>query len=260
MPHLDRHVSPRDFTQAAWRVLAHCSFTGPAAGEACVLLCDSIAWTTYAASAERLLGAGELARAARFRFEHDRVTYVLAHALWRTALGICLGMEATHVPLGSTPAGQPRLHGTGYATSLSHSGNWVAIAICAGVTVGVDIERSPARMTLDELMPLICTPAEMADLARLPAQARETGLLKLWTRKEALLKAFGVGLNEDPALMSAMSGGLVMPPSSVPDQAPCRVLDVGSLPDGLVGALAVPATIMASRLHWLNKALGPAAD
>ena len=260
MPHLDSHVSPSDFAQEISRAFAHCSFAAPAAGEACVVLCDSTAWTTCVASAERLLDAGELARAARFRFEQDRFTYVLAHALWRTALGICLGMEAAHVPLGSTPAGQPRLHGTGYATSLSHSGNWVAIAICAGVTVGVDIERSPARMTLDELMPLICMPAEMADLARLPAQARETGLLKLWTRKEALLKAFGVGLNEDPALMSAMSGGLVMPPSSVPDQAPCRVLDVGSLPDGLVGALAVPATIMASRLHWLDKALGPAAD
>jgi len=260
MPYLDRHVSPRDFTQAAWRALAHGSFTDPAAGEACVLLCDSIAWTTYLASAERLLDAGEQARAARFRFEHDRVTYVLAHALWRTALGICLGMEATRVPLGSTPAGQPRLHGTRYATSLSHSGSWVAIAICADVTVGVDIERSPARMALDELMPLICTPAEMADLARLPTQARETGLLKLWTRKEALLKAFGVGLNEDPALMSAMSGGLVTPPSSVPDQPSCRALGLEPLPDGLVGALAAPATIVTSRLHWLDKAPDPAGD
>ncbi len=260
MPHPDSHVSPRDFTQAAWRVLTHCSFTAPAAGEACVLLCDSTAWTTYAASAASLLDAGEHARAARFRFEQDRITYVLAHALWRTALGICLDMEAVHVPLRSTPAGQPRLHDTGYATSLSHSGSWVAIAICADVTVGVDIERSPARMALDGLMPLMCTPAEMTDLARLSMQAREIALLTLWTRKEALLKAFGTGLAEDPALLSAMIGGLIMPPSSVPNQVPCHVLDVESLPDGLVGALAVPATVVTSHLHWLDRAPDLAGD
>ena len=218
-----------------------------------MLLCDSTAWTTHAVSAEGLLDAGERVRAARFHFEHDRITYVTAHALWRTALGFCLGVDATLVRLGSTSAGQPRLHGTGYATSLSHSGPWIAIAICAGVTVGVDIERSPSRMALDMLMPLMCTPAEIVDMERLSTQARETALLTLWTRKEALLKAFGVGLTEDPAQLSAMNDELVMPPSSVTDQVPCRVRDVESLPNGLVGALAAPASVVTTRLHRLDK-------
>jgi 4'-phosphopantetheinyl transferase len=251
MPYLDHHVSTLDFVQAGRRALAHCSFAVPVASEACVLLCDSTAWTVYAVSAAHLLDAGEQARAARFRFERDRVTYVLAHALWRTALGVCLGMEAVRVPLMSTPAGQPRLHGTGYATSLAHSGTWVAIAICADWTVGVDIERSPPRAALTQLMPFICTPAELADMERLPPHVRETALLMLWTRKEALLKAFGTGLMENPAQLSAMNGELIMPPPSVADQVPCRARNMESLPSVLVGALAVPASVATIRLHWL---------
>jgi 4'-phosphopantetheinyl transferase len=253
MPHLDRAPSPDDFTQACMHTFARCSFTAPGTGEACVLLCDSTEWAAHAASAEGLLDIDERARAMRFHFEHDRLTYVTSHALWRMALGFCLGVDAALVRLSTTAAGQPRLPGTGYATSLSHSGRWIAIAICAAATVGVDIECSPSRTALDVLMPLICTPAEMADMEGLPAQTRETALLKLWTRKEALLKAFGVGLTADPAQLSAMSGELVMPPLSVTDQVPCRVCHIESFPNDLVGALAVPAGVSATRMYRLEK-------
>ncbi|MET0330630.1 MAG: hypothetical protein ABW154_04295, partial [Dyella sp.] len=117
--------------------------------------------TTVAGSllgAVRLLDAAEQARAARFRFHHHYACYVLAHALWRTALGACLGVEASRVPLVSSPAGKPLLPGSGLATSLSHSGPWVAIAIACAATIGIDIERSPAHMALQALLPTICTP------------------------------------------------------------------------------------------------------
>jgi 4'-phosphopantetheinyl transferase len=105
------------------------------------------------------------------------------------------------------------------------------------------------------LMPLMCTPAEIADMERLSAQTRETALLKLWTRKEALLKAFGVGLTANPAQLSAMDGELVMPPSSVTDQVPCRVCHIEPFPNDLVGALAVPAGVLRTRLYRLEKTL-----
>lgn len=256
IPHLDRPSPLNDFTQECINAFARCSFVAPGTGEVCALLCDSTEWTTHAVSAEGLLDAGERARAARFHFEHDRITYVMSHALWRMVLGFCLGVEAGLVRLGSTTAGQPRLHDSRYTTSLSHSGPWIAIAVCAGATVGVDIERSPPRMALDVLMPHMCTPAEICDMECLSAQTRETALLELWTRKEALLKAFGVGLAADPAQLSATNGELVMPPSSVTDQIPCRARLIESLPNNLVGALAVPAGISTAPLHRLEQAPG----
>lgn len=245
-----------DFAKTGALALARCRFVPPGAGETCVLLCDSAVWAPHAVSAAALLGSTERARAASFRFEHDRSTYVLAHGLWRVALGACLGLEASRVTFANTPAGQPQLPGTGLATSLSHSGTWVAIAICADRTVGIDIERSP-HARIDQLMPKICTPAELVDLQPLPELARQRALLALWTRKEALLKAFGVGLAVEPASLSAMMNGPVEPPPlSSPDQAPCRVIDL-DLPATLVGALAIPMSVSAIRLSWLNSAPRP---
>jgi 4'-phosphopantetheinyl transferase len=245
-----------DLAKVAAQALALCGFVPPDAGETCVLLCDSAVWAPHVASVEALLDATERARAASFRFEHDRSTYVLAHGLWRVALGACLGLEASRVTFASTPAGQPQLPGTGLATSLSHSGTWLAIAISADRTVGIDIERSP-HTGIEQLMSKICTPAELVDLQPLPGLARQRALLALWTRKEALLKAFGVGLAVEPASLSAMTNGPIEPPPlSSTDHAPCRVIDL-DLPAALVGALAIPMSVSAIRLSWLNSAAGP---
>jgi 4'-phosphopantetheinyl transferase len=241
----------RDFTRAVGSALERTGFTAPEPDTVCVVLFDSAAWTGYTVTAHDLLDAGECMRASRFRFEPDRVRYVLAHAVWRTTLGLCLGLDAAKVPLVCTQAGQPQLPGTHLSTSLSHSGRWVAIAICAATIVGIDIERSPSRIALDELIPTMCTPGEVAILTSLPASAREPALMELWTRKEALLKAFGVGLIADPSLLGALTTDPVMPPPSAPGQPPCRVRNL-HLPAGLVGALAAPEPVGIPYFHLLD--------
>jgi 4'-phosphopantetheinyl transferase len=250
----DDDATDDDFARRVRSAFARNGFAPPDSDEARVVVFDSSAWAMHADEVEPVLDAGERHRAARFRFEQDRVRYILAHAVWRLALGVCLGMDPALVPLASTPSGQPRLPGTDLATGLSHSGSWVAVAVCAAATVGVDIECSPSRIILDDLIATICTPAEAADVRRLPAPQRERTLLTLWTRKEALLKAFGVGLAEAPASLSALATGLVAPPMGVTGLPPCRVGDL-DLSAGLVGALAAPDAVKQCRLHMLNDAL-----
>jgi 4'-phosphopantetheinyl transferase len=244
-----------DFARTVEGAFVRGDFSAPGVGEARVLVFESSTWIAHTDAAERVLGVGERQRAARFRFEPDRTTYILAHALWRMALGVCLGVAAAEVPLVSTPSGQPRLAGESLATSLSHSGGWVAIAVCGAMTVGIDIELSPSRVILDDLLALICTPTEAAEMGRLSALERELALLALWTRKEALLKAFGVGLAEAPARLQAALSELVAPPEEATGVPPCRVRDL-DLPTGLVGALAAPVGVERCRLHLLSETHG----
>lgn len=240
-------IAMNDFAQVVSGILARTGFAAPGIGEACVLVVDTSALATYAAVAERMLDADERHRAARFHFERDRSVYLLAHALWRMVLGVCLGMEASAVPLVRAPWGQPQLPDTPLATSLSHSGNWVAIAVGHAVTVGVDIECSPARIALSDLSTTICTPAEAADMQDLPVTVREAALLALWTRKEALLKAFGTGLLESPSTLPAATSAPVAPPSNSA-HPPCRVCEL-DLPAGVAGAFAAPVTVGLCRLY-----------
>lgn len=236
-----------DFAQTVRGMLVRAGFAAPGAGEACVLVVDSSSLTTHAAATEQLLDAVERQRAARFHFNRDRSAYLLAHALWRMVLGVCLDVEPAAVPLARLSSGQPYLPGTRWATSLSRSDSWVAIAAGHAVTLGVDIERSPSRIALDGLLTTICTPDEAAQMRELAMPAREAALLALWTRKEALLKAFGTGLLESPSALYATMSGPVTPPQASA-QPPCQVHNL-DLPVGLVGAFAAPVAVGLCRLY-----------
>nr|WP_275690431.1 4'-phosphopantetheinyl transferase superfamily protein [Luteibacter yeojuensis] len=204
------------------------------------------------AEATHLLDRRELTRAARFRFRRDRDTYTLAHAAWRVALGRCLDIDPREVPLATTADGQPRLAGTALSTSLSHSGDLVALTVCPAATVGVDIEQWPPRIDLEALMPMFCTREECAELARLDAARKARALLELWTRKEALLKAFGVGLLTDPATVPAPSTHPLMPPASALHYPPCHTRNLRS-GEHWIAALAAPSAVCDIRLHLLSQ-------
>lgn len=248
---MNHQAGARPFLQQARLALARSGFAPPEAGEARVVLFDSAPWAALCADAENLLDSREHERARRFRHARDRDTYVLAHACWRVALGLTLATDAANVPLVSSESGQPQLPDTGYATSLSHSDSHVAIAIAKANAVGVDIERSPPRNALHDLIDVLCAPVEAAALETLPIAARTPALLALWTRKEALLKAFGIGLRETPASIVADVERSIEPPASAPDAPACRVYQL-DLPTPWVGALATSLAITRHSLHWLD--------
>lgn len=240
------------FERAMAEMLRSAGFDAPRADQASVLVFDARTMSTQVADAGNLLDRRERTRAARFRFQRDRDTYTLAHAAWRVALGTCLGIGPRDVPLATTEDGQPRLAGTALSTSLSHSGDMVAITVCPAATVGVDIEQWPARIDLEALMPMFCTREEHAELAGLDTAQRTRSLLELWTRKEALLKAFGVGLLTDPATTPAPSTHPLMPPPGALHYPPChtRNLRAGRT---WIAALAAPSAVRDIRLHVLQE-------
>jgi len=229
------------------RALAASGLAPPDAGEARVVLFDATPWNAFETEASALLDADERKRAARFRFERDRCTYVVAHALWRVVLAVCLERDPAELPLDFPPSGQPRLPGTPFATSLSHSGPVVLMAVGAARMLGVDVERWPPRIPLDGLLPAICAPDEASSLRALSTPERERALLQLWTRKEALLKAFGIGLAQAPAAFRVTPGEPVVPPSNL-GEPPCRVTDL-VLPGPRVGALAMSLDVARYCLH-----------
>lgn len=240
------------FTAIVRMALAQAGFVPPARHESRTIVFACAPLAAQTAVAQALLDAGEAQRAARFRFDRDRIHHVLTHAIWRVALAACLDVAPAAVPLVAGRWGQPTLPGTGLGTSLSHAGDWAALSICAGETSGIDIEQQPARVRLAEMVEVVCTPAEAAQVMALDAAAREQALLVLWTRKEALLKAFGVGLGVDPARFDVAAAGPVPPPAAAVGMPPCRAVAL-DLPAGLLGAMALPVgseLVGQHRLEW----------
>ncbi|HZF14383.1 MAG TPA: 4'-phosphopantetheinyl transferase superfamily protein [Steroidobacteraceae bacterium] len=102
--------------------------------------------------------------------------------------GVGLDASVLKFPEGGKPAWPG-----GPAFSISHTAAWVACAVSATLTVGLDIEN-PARVRR-EILRRIASARELA-----LHEARPQGLAVLWTRKEAVLKAAGASVFDAAAV------------------------------------------------------------
>lgn len=159
-----------------------------------VALFDLEQWQPCLARAAALIDAEEAARVARQRLQPNREVLVLAYALHRLLLATVLGCASHEVALGRDAKGCPRLRGDRLFTSLSHAGQRVAIAITGAGPVGIDIEPAERAREMPELAQRVAHPDELRELSNLAPGALGEALLAMWVRKEALLKAAGIGL------------------------------------------------------------------
>ena len=140
----------------------------------------------------RLLSPAEQNRASRFRVRRAERRFIAARAALRTILGRATGFDPAALEFDFGSHGKPRL-ADGPCFNASDSGDLVAIALTTA-EVGIDIEGLRSLRRGDRLAQRICTAKELDALSRLADEERDHRLLRLWTCKEAALKAVGVGL------------------------------------------------------------------
>jgi 4'-phosphopantetheinyl transferase len=185
-------------------------------------------WQPWLPDARNLIDAADRWRAERRRFAADRNELTLGYALHRLLLAAALGTDATDVPLIRDERGCPRLADRSLWTSLSHVDGCIALAVTAIGPVGIDIELATRAAVMPEIAERVCHPADAAALAGLVPPAWNAALLELWVRKEAFLKAAGVGLEREMSDFSASEDRLLplLPPAG--EMTQLRMLDAGS--------------------------------
>jgi 4'-phosphopantetheinyl transferase len=161
------------------------------------LLDSSVGFSAHDRSQIGLLDAKELERFHRFHFERDRARFGIAHANVRRILGAYLDREPERILFRANPFGKPELVTEEQTRplyfNLSHSRNIALLALSKDTEVGVDIED--LRPIEPEVAESHFSPIELAALSSLEGEAWLKGFYHCWTRKEAILKAEGVGLN-----------------------------------------------------------------
>lgn len=137
----------------------------------------------------------EQERADRFRFAHDRERFILGHGLLRDVLGARLGQHPAEVVTRRGEFGKPFLADSDLHFNLSDTKDAVLVAVSPGAPIGADIETMHRDTDHHAVSKHYFTPTEVMSI---PAgEAGKHRFLELWTRKEAVLKASGVGIMDD---------------------------------------------------------------
>ena len=146
-----------------------------------------------------VLTAEETERVARKRIPADARRTLASRACLRILAGAYLGVPPNAVPLTTTDAGKPCLLPGPVAPALefnvSHSGDRVMLAFTRGLPVGIDIECM-RQLEHNDLVDHFFSPAEREAWRDVPPEHRPRAFYLAWTRKEAFLKALGVGLSK----------------------------------------------------------------
>jgi 4'-phosphopantetheinyl transferase len=136
----------------------------------------------------------DAARYTSFAHEEHRVRWGAARGTLREVLGSALGVLPAQVSFRYGGHGKPEVPGSALRFNISHSGGLALIAL-AQVEVGVDVELPRPRRT-DGIARRFYAPAEVERLFAVEDEAARRELFfRLWTCKEAFLKATGEGLS-----------------------------------------------------------------
>jgi 4'-phosphopantetheinyl transferase len=158
----------------------------------------------YQISLLALLSDDEVSRYNRYFFARNRDEHLLAHAMKRWVLSRTLDVEPCQLTFGSDKYGRPYVqypHCREIDFNLSHSDGVAVMAVSSHALVGIDIESTNRGASISALASTFSRD-EVNVLANTPAEQKYKHAISIWSAREALSKAIGVGLRLDSEAIS----------------------------------------------------------
>lgn len=147
---------------------------------------------------EVVLSPDEKSRAARYIFQRDRDRFVVSRGILRIILSAYIQRPAGALRFIYEPEGKPLLRlmngDAPIRFNLSHSEGVAVYAFSVQREVGIDVEAVRWNIDKEAFASRVFSAAELAELHSLPRDLQNLGFFHCWTRKEAYIKARGLGM------------------------------------------------------------------
>jgi 4'-phosphopantetheinyl transferase len=147
----------------------------------------------------RILSLEEKKRAACFRFRKDRESFIIRRGTLRHILGSYLSLKPNQLHFSCGKHGKLELANTvsqgGIHFNVSHTQGCALYAFSINREVGVDIEYVRDIPEMKQIVQQFFSKSENAFFHTISASQRKEAFFSCWTRKEALIKAIGVGFH-----------------------------------------------------------------
>ncbi len=142
-----------------------------------------------------LLSTDEINRATRFIKSEDRVRYIFYRACLRKILSFYVQIVPEKITFSTGEKGKPFLAGSDLQFNVSHSGDYLLIGVTRGQAIGVDIENVKPNKDFLALAKRFFADSEYQEIKKYPTREQIAAFYRCWTRKEAFIKAIGLGLS-----------------------------------------------------------------
>lgn len=145
------------------------------------------------------LSADEVERANRFYFKEDRRQFVVRRGILKQIITKYLDIDPKDLLFGYNSFGKPFIH-TDFQQynlkfNMSYSKNMALYAISYEKEVGIDIEYLQKHIEFQQIIDRFFSQKEIEYIQKINSDQRKEEFFKIWTRKEAILKALGKGLS-----------------------------------------------------------------
>lgn len=160
-------------------------------------------WRIHAGSASAaapsFLSRDETRFARRFHNPLHAQQWAFFRSALRDILATYCGVSAADIAFRHSAYGKPGLEEhAGLYFNQTHSKALSLLAVTELAPVGVDVEHTRHLDSMESMAELVFTRAECESLRERPPHRRQNAFYDLWTRKEAALKANGMGLSIAP--------------------------------------------------------------
>ena len=207
-----------------------------------------------------MLTPDEREQASRFMSAALTRGFIAKRAALRQILATYTSVHAADLAFRTSAHGKPHLLDRDGAAStiefnVSDAGRYALVAVAMRRAIGVDIEAIRHIEDADDIVEHHFSAIERAAYRRLAPEQRPTAFFNAWTRKEAFIKAVGLGLH-----LSLDSFSVALDPA-----APARLIEIDGdpmkaaewtlmpieVPSGHVGAVVVRGPISnCQTLSW----------
>lgn len=147
----------------------------------------------------QVLSTDECIRAKRFAFESHRQRFIVGRGILRYVLASYLAVAPRQIEFAYQERGKPvlatsLLQSYPIAFNLSHSHHLAIYGVSRTGAIGIDIEQLRPLPNVLQLANRFFSPNEHDLIRSLPPAQQQSFFFRLWTCKEAYLKATGEGL------------------------------------------------------------------
>jgi len=198
----------------------------------------------------RLISKYDKERYEAFRFSEDKLRFLKArYILLKFASAYFNNKHLPDAELIFNRYGKPQFKDLPLNFSITHSHNIAAVAFSKDLSIGFDVEHKRKVEDLDQLAKRFFSGPEVEYMETLDTQIRADNFFRIWSAKEAYIKAIGLGVSKELGSFSVIDNGAIDQVIELKNNTSTHNIFELNIEENYSAALCIPSSSISPEVH-----------